>query len=360
MNYNEWYHIAWTFSNSGEIKAYINGENVRTGNFPGNITLNTEDIILAAHQDPQPYLGLIDELRIWNVVRTESDIRENIHLPLAGTETGLVSCWQFNEGSGTEANDIITNNDGTLTNMDDTDWINSTIPFGAGSVNTQIVSTTGVVDFTGTGISMDITSKTGTDSLVVNKIELAPNVEPSGVDSTFNSQYWIIHKYGSGTITADISMTIAEDLTSEDESNPTKIKLYTRETTSDSSWTYNLTAGTVDAATNTVTFSGITDFSQLIITSDNLSIPQNIVTEIIGTDVQLSWDAVDGATSYKVYSSDDPYGTFTEDTGGTPVGETWTIAYTESKKFYYVIAVTEAKMPVTKKIKVKDSESSSE
>ena len=29
--------------------------------------------------------------------------------------------------------------------MDDSDWVDSTIPFGSGTVNTQIVSSTGVV-----------------------------------------------------------------------------------------------------------------------------------------------------------------------------------------------------------------------
>ena len=69
--------------------------------------------------------------------------------------------------------------------------------------------------------------------------------------------------------------------------------------------------------------------------------PQNVTVEIIGTDVHLNWDAVTGANSYKVYSSDDPYTGFVEDTSGSFAGESWSAPIGDVKKFYYVIASTE-------------------
>jgi predicted outer membrane repeat protein len=69
--------------------------------------------------------------------------------------------------------------------------------------------------------------------------------------------------------------------------------------------------------------------------------PQNVTVEIIGTDVYLSWDAVTGANSYKVYSSDDPYIGFVEDTSGVFAGESWSTSILNEKKFYHVIASTE-------------------
>ena len=69
--------------------------------------------------------------------------------------------------------------------------------------------------------------------------------------------------------------------------------------------------------------------------------PQNVTIEIIGTDVHLSWDAVTGANSYKVYSSDDPYTGFVEDTSGSFTGESWSAPIGDVKKIYYVIASTE-------------------
>jgi len=69
--------------------------------------------------------------------------------------------------------------------------------------------------------------------------------------------------------------------------------------------------------------------------------PQNVTVEIIGTNVHLSWDAVTGANSYKIYSSDDPYTGFVEDISGSFAGESWSAPIGEVKKFYYIKASTE-------------------
>ncbi|MCD4760777.1 right-handed parallel beta-helix repeat-containing protein [bacterium] len=96
----------------------------------------------------------------------------------------------------------------------------------------------------------------------------------------------------------------------------------------------------------TITDMGAYYFDQLIAPDP----PQNVTIEIIGTDVQLNWDAVAGVTSYKVYSSDDPYTGFVEDTSGSFAGESWNTAIINEKIFYYVIASTET-------IRSKDSHS---
>jgi hypothetical protein len=60
-------------------------------------------------------------------------------------------------------------------------------------------------------------------------------------------------------------------------------------------------------------------------------------------NIRLTWSPVSGASGYKVYSSNDPYGTFSENTTGTFNGEEWVAPLTESKLFYYVVAVNENK-----------------
>ena len=87
----------------------------------------------------------------------------------------------------------------------------------------------------------------------------------------------------------------------------------------------------------TVTDMGAFYFNQLIA----LDPPQNVTIEIIGADVQLSWNAVMGANSYKVYSSDDPYTGFAEDMSGSFAGESWSTSIINAKKFYYVVANSE-------------------
>jgi len=75
-------------------------------------------------------------------------------------------------------------------------------------------------------------------------------------------------------------------------------------------------------------------YLQWQIFESTLGIPQNLATEISGTDLILSWDPVTGASCYIVYSSDDPYGVFNiED---TVTETTWTETYSSEKKFYRI------------------------
>jgi len=70
-----------------------------------------------------------------------------------------------------------------------------------------------------------------------------------------------------------------------------------------------------------------------------LNSPKNVQISVTGGQVTISWDAVSGATSYKVYSSNTATSGFTEDTSGTFSTVNWTAAITETKKFYYVKAI---------------------
>ena len=57
--------------------------------------------------------------------------------------------------------------------------------------------------------------------------------------------------------------------------------------------------------------------------------------------VSLSWDPIPGASSYTVYASDDPYGTYEPALGGTYNGASWTGPAAAARKFYYVTATTD-------------------
>jgi hypothetical protein len=64
--------------------------------------------------------------------------------------------------------------------------------------------------------------------------------------------------------------------------------------------------------------------------------PSNVATSISGSDLTVSWTAVSGATSYDVYSADDPYGTFSF--AVNVATNSYTTTYSAAKKFWYVVA----------------------
>lgn len=73
-----------------------------------------------------------------------------------------------------------------------------------------------------------------------------------------------------------------------------------------------------------------------------LEAPQNMTISILSNEVTISWDSVPGATSYIVYSSNNPYSGFLEDTSGTFTNETWCAPTPVEQKFYYVTACNAA------------------
>ncbi|MCK4312579.1 MAG: hypothetical protein KAW88_07575 [Candidatus Cloacimonetes bacterium] len=68
-----------------------------------------------------------------------------------------------------------------------------------------------------------------------------------------------------------------------------------------------------------------------------------MIIYIESDSVHISWNPVPNATSYNIYSSDDPYAAFetwTLEPTGTGIIETnWSAPAPPEKKFYYVTAV---------------------
>jgi hypothetical protein len=61
--------------------------------------------------------GRVDEFRVWNVARTQTQIQDNMYRPLLGNETGLVHYLRMDDGAGVTATDSSPNAwNGTLVN----------------------------------------------------------------------------------------------------------------------------------------------------------------------------------------------------------------------------------------------------
>jgi hypothetical protein len=256
----EWTHVAGSYDGSN-MKLYVNGNLVKSAVTSG--ALKTSDGNFSFSSATETLDGKLDEVRLWNVARTAAQIRESMYLPLTGSESGLLSYWQFTESSGSATLDGYHYSNGTLYNMDNSDWVASTIPFATGTSNSQ-TETTGVVNFTGTDLSMNFSTQNGA-VITATKLETAPNVNPVGADIVFDSQYWLVNRYGTGSFNTSLTFTISEDLLSVDQSIPSRIKLYTRPRNSDGAWSFLAEATSVDAVNNKATFPGITTFSQFMV-----------------------------------------------------------------------------------------------
>ena len=133
LNENFWYHVSVVVS-GGNVNVYLDGVIEATASKFVTI-LGTDLFSIGQEWDgsntSEEYKGKIDEFRVWNTARTETEIRQNMYQELNGNESGLVAYYKFNETSGTTANDeTVNNNDGTLNNMDNSDWQTSSAMFG--------------------------------------------------------------------------------------------------------------------------------------------------------------------------------------------------------------------------------------
>jgi len=130
VEYGKWSHVAIAASGV-TATVYVNGV-AKKVNGTVNLSSTTNNLIIGAMPDPAYYYkGQIDELRIWNVVRSQEEINNNMCNTLNGNETGLVAYYQFDEtGSSTNLPDMSVNsNNGTLKNMDSILWQSSNITF---------------------------------------------------------------------------------------------------------------------------------------------------------------------------------------------------------------------------------------
>lgn len=97
LSLNRWYHIAGTYDGT-RAKYYVNGCLVIDTPFTGNLYQNNclATIGNKANCECEPFSGMISEVRIWKVARSQQQIAENmLTLPDPTGQRGLLACYTF-------------------------------------------------------------------------------------------------------------------------------------------------------------------------------------------------------------------------------------------------------------------------
>nr|WP_236142655.1 LamG domain-containing protein [Nostoc sp. CMAA1605] len=95
-----WSHWAFTKNAvTGEMKIYLNGKLWHSGTGKTRtLTRATKVCLGSANSGSLYYNGSLDEIQIWNKVRSEAEIQRDMSRRLTGNEAGLVAYWQFTGG----------------------------------------------------------------------------------------------------------------------------------------------------------------------------------------------------------------------------------------------------------------------
>jgi hypothetical protein len=129
---NTWHHVALTLNGGNSVtnnafKGYLDGTQFGSGqgsklwNHGGDVSIgrNRDTKFHSGDYNSSRYFaGMIDEVRLWNVERTASQVAAKKDTVLAGNESGLTAYYNFQENTGNTANDTQTqsNNDGSIIN----------------------------------------------------------------------------------------------------------------------------------------------------------------------------------------------------------------------------------------------------
>ena len=120
---NTWTHIAGVINAKKDyMKIFVNGYEVGHRHYNGkdsfvrcHLPLRIGTTHRKDHEEKSSFVGQIDEVRVWNVARSEQQIRSDMNTQLNGNELGLVGYWKFDEETEGVVSDATHNeNDGKL------------------------------------------------------------------------------------------------------------------------------------------------------------------------------------------------------------------------------------------------------
>lgn len=122
VSLNEWTHIAGVIDiENNTLELYVDGiessaivynldSEIRESKLPLQIG-NAQEADRKTHS---PFVGLIDDVSIWNKALPSIDIQNYMEHSLPGTEDGLVAYWNFDQSDMSKITDSSDNNDGIL------------------------------------------------------------------------------------------------------------------------------------------------------------------------------------------------------------------------------------------------------
>jgi C-terminal processing protease CtpA/Prc len=102
---NQWFHLAGTYDGK-TVTLYLNGALLKSEARSGHVVIDNSDLYLGKG-DPEfsfgeYFHGMLDEIRIWSVARSQADIQATLNKSLTGKEHGLVAYWNFDDGTAND------------------------------------------------------------------------------------------------------------------------------------------------------------------------------------------------------------------------------------------------------------------
>lgn len=122
---DKWHHIAIVRDTTDNtVVGYLDGQVELNASNVNDLTFTESHVIGGDNRDLNGgpiFHGAIDELRVWNIAKTQAEITTIASQSLIGNEAGLIRYYNFNEGGGSLLNDLTGNDNATLNSQFDID-----------------------------------------------------------------------------------------------------------------------------------------------------------------------------------------------------------------------------------------------
>lgn len=169
-NIGEWNHVAITAATNDSFKLYLNGKLAGKNSF-GSYIPNNYDLAFGKNIFNQnPVIAMMDEVRIWNKVKTQTEIMNQMHLSLpAGNDTALKFNYTFNHADNGRLVNYGSTGDSVL--KTNAKIIPATSPVGNINLNQQyrVTGNWSVQDTTNGGLSILVAIPDYETNIVIGK-----------------------------------------------------------------------------------------------------------------------------------------------------------------------------------------------
>lgn len=293
-----WNHIAVVVT-SKQPRLYLNGNLVATG-----LTSNLTNIYPGGNIGGDGYgwyQGDLDEVRIWNTSRSQTEIRDKMCVRLNGNESGLVRYYRFDDGSGTQLTESTTNaQHGTLSNSPT--WATSGAPIGNTSSYHYTTSWSGVslyhVSPEGDSLQVSAVSSATVNAIHIYHVTSVPNTTSGITGYGGNDHYFGVFKSinsgGSGTYTATYyyrqNDAFQASSSVDPDYNENNLRVFTRSNNSTTSWTLSATAP--NTTSKTIALTAMSTEFMLGYLNSTAALPVELISfdaKAIGSRVVLDW-----------------------------------------------------------------------
>ncbi|TAE51302.1 MAG: BspA family leucine-rich repeat surface protein, partial [Cytophagales bacterium] len=276
---NTWIHLALV-NNGTSWAVYQNGVQIGANFFISAIAPTNNFRIGSNVNGTAEFLnGQVDEVRVWNIGISATQIRENMHLTLNGTQINLIAYYQINETSGNNVVDGISTRNITLNNVTRT---TSTLAVASGSFHRRNISV-GMNNFTNANVTINFTNAP-LDEFVAYQLNDNPinGVNINNLGSS-PSCYWIVRQFGGGAVAynqMNFTLPASNTISAIDEATPSNLKLYKRPDNSTVVFGASIAnATTANNTTKIIEFAGLSEisFSQFEISSAFSPLPVTLL-----------------------------------------------------------------------------------